>query len=59
MSTLETRIAALEQTHDKRIEVGRIGADGVARTVSGQVLAPGWERGKDVIVVVRSYGLPP
>jgi len=57
MTNLQTRIAAMEQVKSDRIEIVRVGADGVARDSNGKPLAPGWDKGRGVITIVRSYGV--
>ena len=59
MANLKTRIATLEQAKGERIEIVRIGTDGIARTNDGKTLEPGWEKSEKVITIVRSYGVQP
>jgi hypothetical protein len=57
MATTESRIAALEQVKGERIEIVRVGTDGVARDSNGQPMPPGWDKCKGLITIVRSYGV--
>jgi hypothetical protein len=57
MANLQTRITAMEQAKGDRIEIVRVGADGVARDSNGKPLATGWDKCKGVITIVRSYGV--
>ena len=56
MSTLKSRLAALEQAKDSGFQIVRTDADGVARDSDGKQLEPNWRVGERVIDIVRSYG---
>ena len=57
MSNLKTRVTAIEKAKGERIEIVRIGEDGVERNSQGQLVETSRNKHEKVITIVRSYGM--